>query len=278
MDNHQIRFGQPTNYQIKKKLLEVKGFDPNGNLKIKNTCSIDLVNSVLEDMLQRARIIHSDEVDFCFGGIDGSQRNLDKEKCLLQWGENNGVKSIFDIAYIEGAEREAIAREDLEVGDIPLEIPVSAIILEDLIYDTNMFAVLKKVEGISSKTMLLLWSMKEKYDTNSKFKVYFDTLPEAFNTVWNSIQGMEDQPAAILKNNTTRPTREFKDVKLLNDLLMEKNKETGWETPIPVDAASGGFVAPFIYPNLEWDFKLSLVKTINVSGHKYGLVYAGVGG
>ncbi|KAI3789358.1 hypothetical protein L2E82_02151 [Cichorium intybus] len=47
----------------------------------------------------------------------------------------------------------------------------------------NEFAVLKKVEGISSETMLLLWSMKEKYDTNSKFKVYFDTLPEAFNTV-----------------------------------------------------------------------------------------------
>ncbi|KAI3791975.1 hypothetical protein L2E82_05843 [Cichorium intybus] len=56
------------------KLLEVKGFDPNGKVKIKNTCSIDLVNSVLEDMLQRARIIHSDEVYFCFGGIDGSQR------------------------------------------------------------------------------------------------------------------------------------------------------------------------------------------------------------
>ncbi|KAI3778665.1 hypothetical protein L2E82_08048 [Cichorium intybus] len=41
---------------------EVKGFDPNGKVKIKNTCSIDLVNSVLEDMLQRARIIHSDEL------------------------------------------------------------------------------------------------------------------------------------------------------------------------------------------------------------------------
>ncbi|KAI3524225.1 hypothetical protein L1887_02877 [Cichorium endivia] len=231
----------------KKKLLEVKGFDPNGKVKIKNTCSIELVNSVLEELLHRARIIHSNEVDLYFGGIDGSQRvefcsprneleslntilslfnkskskskgeemrpkvfqdlrnatldmihefgnkiiedtkivaswNLDKEKCLLQWGENNGVKSRLDIAYIEGAERGAIARKDLEVGDIALEIPVSAIISEDLIYDTNMFAVLEKVEGISSETMLLLWSMKEKYDTNSKFKVYFDTLPEAFNT------------------------------------------------------------------------------------------------
>ncbi|KAI3796905.1 hypothetical protein L1987_39592 [Smallanthus sonchifolius] len=72
-------------------------------------------------------------------------------------------------------------------------------------------------------------------------------------------------------------TGEFEDVKLLNDLLMNKNKETGWNTPIHVDAASGGFVAPFIYPDLEWDFRLPLVKSVNVSGHKYGLVYAGVG-
>ncbi|KAJ8565286.1 hypothetical protein K7X08_007862 [Anisodus acutangulus] len=70
---------------------------------------------------------------------------------------------------------------------------------------------------------------------------------------------------------------EFEDVKLLNDLLIEKNKQTGWDTPIHVDAASGGFIAPFLYPELEWDFRLPLVKSINVSGHKYGLVYAGIG-
>ncbi|PSS26826.1 Glutamate decarboxylase [Actinidia chinensis var. chinensis] len=70
---------------------------------------------------------------------------------------------------------------------------------------------------------------------------------------------------------------EFEDVKLLNDLLIEKNKKTGWDTPIHVDAASGGFIAPFLYPELEWDFRLPLVKSINVSGHKYGLVYAGIG-
>ncbi|XP_027333829.1 glutamate decarboxylase 1-like [Abrus precatorius] len=70
---------------------------------------------------------------------------------------------------------------------------------------------------------------------------------------------------------------EFEDVKVLNDLLVEKNKQTGWDTPIHVDAASGGFIAPFLYPELEWDFRLPLVKSINVSGHKYGLVYAGIG-
>ncbi|KAA8547666.1 hypothetical protein F0562_004095 [Nyssa sinensis] len=70
---------------------------------------------------------------------------------------------------------------------------------------------------------------------------------------------------------------EFEDVKLLNDLLIGKNKQTGWDTPIHVDAAIGGFIAPFLYPELEWDFRLPLVKSINVSGHNYGLVYAGIG-
>ncbi|KAJ3679583.1 hypothetical protein LUZ60_017594 [Juncus effusus] len=80
--------------------------------------------------------------------------------------------------------------------------------------------------------------------------------------------------AAILGSTLTG---QFEDVKRINDLLIEKNKKTGWDTPIHVDAASGGFIAPFLYPELEWDFRLPLVKSINVSGHKYGLVYAGVG-
>ncbi|CAI5505502.1 unnamed protein product [Closterium sp. Naga37s-1] len=70
---------------------------------------------------------------------------------------------------------------------------------------------------------------------------------------------------------------EFENIKLLNDLLEEKNAKTGWDTPIHVDAASGGFVASFLFPDLEWDFRLPLVKSINVSGHKFGLVYPGVG-
>lgn len=80
--------------------------------------------------------------------------------------------------------------------------------------------------------------------------------------------------AAILGSTLTG---EFENVKLLNELLTKKNTETGWDTPIHVDAASGGFIAPFVYPKIEWDFRLPLVKSINVSGHKYGLVYAGIG-
>ena len=51
----------------------------------------------------------------------------------------------------------------------------------------------------------------------------------------------------------------------------------GPDVPVHVDGASGGFIAPFVQPELEWDFRLPRVKSINASGHKYGLVYPGVG-
>ncbi len=69
----------------------------------------------------------------------------------------------------------------------------------------------------------------------------------------------------------------YENVKEVNDALVELNAKNGWEIPIHVDAASGGFVAPFLQPDLEWDFRLPLVKSINTSGHKFGLVYPGVG-
>ncbi|KAH6724408.1 pyridoxal phosphate-dependent transferase [Leptodontidium sp. MPI-SDFR-AT-0119] len=71
----------------------------------------------------------------------------------------------------------------------------------------------------------------------------------------------------------TTYTGEYEDAKAVNDLLVERNIDT----VIHIDAASGGFVAPFVVPELEWDFRLEKVVSINVSGHKYGLVYPGVG-
>ena len=52
---------------------------------------------------------------------------------------------------------------------------------------------------------------------------------------------------------------------------------TGVSVPVHVDAASGGFIAPFIQPELVWDFRLPRVVSIQASGHKFGLVYPGVG-
>jgi glutamate decarboxylase len=72
-------------------------------------------------------------------------------------------------------------------------------------------------------------------------------------------------------------TGQYEPIKDIADALERLNAERGWNVPLHVDAASGGFVAPFLQPDLEWDFRLPVVKSINVSGHKYGLTYPGVG-
>jgi glutamate decarboxylase len=67
------------------------------------------------------------------------------------------------------------------------------------------------------------------------------------------------------------------DITGINDYLVALKREQGIDVPLHVDGASGGFVWPFLYPHSEWDFRLEQVRSINVSGHKYGLVYPGIG-
>lgn len=67
------------------------------------------------------------------------------------------------------------------------------------------------------------------------------------------------------------------DINALNDALEQYNRITGYNIPIHVDAASGGFILPFLNPEKKWDFRLKWVYSISTSGHKYGLVYPGLG-
>ncbi len=67
------------------------------------------------------------------------------------------------------------------------------------------------------------------------------------------------------------------DIRGINDYLVTLKHDSDLDVPLHVDAASGGFVWPFLYPHSEWDFRLEQVRSINVSGHKFGLVYPGVG-
>lgn len=67
------------------------------------------------------------------------------------------------------------------------------------------------------------------------------------------------------------------DVEALDAALEEFNAKTGYAIPIHVDAASGGFILPFMAPEKKWDFRLKWVASISTSGHKYGLVYPGLG-
>ncbi|HHQ4187828.1 TPA: glutamate decarboxylase [Clostridium perfringens] len=72
-------------------------------------------------------------------------------------------------------------------------------------------------------------------------------------------------------------TGKYDDIKALDKKLEEYNKTAKLTVPMHIDAASGGMFAPFIEPELEWDFKLKNVVSISTSGHKYGLVYPGIG-
>jgi len=67
------------------------------------------------------------------------------------------------------------------------------------------------------------------------------------------------------------------DIVGINALLLQLKDEQGLDVPMHVDGASGGFVWPFLYPDSPWDFRLEQVRSINVSGHKFGLVYPGIG-
>ncbi len=72
-------------------------------------------------------------------------------------------------------------------------------------------------------------------------------------------------------------TLQYEDVEALSGALDDLQQKTGLDVPIHVDAASGGFIAPFLQPHIVWDFRLPRVKSINVSGHKFGLSPLGVG-
>jgi glutamate decarboxylase len=69
----------------------------------------------------------------------------------------------------------------------------------------------------------------------------------------------------------------YEPVKEIAAALDKLEDEKGLDIPVHVDGASGGFIAPVLQPELEWDFRIPRVQSINASGHKYGLVYPGVG-
>ena len=70
---------------------------------------------------------------------------------------------------------------------------------------------------------------------------------------------------------------QYEPVQAIAQALDNFEKSSGLDIPIHVDAASGGFLAPFCQPEIVWDFRLPRVKSINTSGHKFGLAPLGVG-
>ena len=118
-----------------------------------------------------------------------------------------------------------------------------------------------------------------------KFARYFDVeLREVPLRAGASGAAPEDMRAACDENTIgvvatlgITYTGAYEPVAEIGAALDSLERERGVDVPIHVDAASGGFIAPFIQPELEWDFRAPRVKSINTSGHKYGLAPLGVG-
>lgn len=118
-----------------------------------------------------------------------------------------------------------------------------------------------------------------------KFARYFDVeireVPlEGDRMIMNPaevIKRVDENTIGVVPTLGVTFTCQYEPVKAIHDALDKLQKETGLDIPMHIDGASGGFLAPFCAPELEWDFRLPRVKSINSSGHKFGLAPLGVG-
>jgi len=114
---------------------------------------------------------------------------------------------------------------------------------------------------------------QEKENKDTKKKEHDPYVP----SVEKIKESIDENTIAILAIAGSTFTGSCDSIEEINDLLIEIKKTKGWDIPIHIDAASAGFVLPFLNPDRLWDFRLEHVQTINVSNHKYGLVFPGMG-
>ncbi|MDX2345706.1 MAG: glutamate decarboxylase [Legionella sp.] len=118
-----------------------------------------------------------------------------------------------------------------------------------------------------------------------KFARYFDVEPRVIPIKPNQYIITAEQVKPLIDENTicvatilgTTFTGEYDKIEEINALLLKVKQEKGFDIPIHVDAASGGFISMFYDDGIKWDFRLEQVQSVNISGHKYGLVYPGIG-
>ena len=118
-----------------------------------------------------------------------------------------------------------------------------------------------------------------------KFALYFDVemrvipLSENKYTINGEdvLEYVDENTIAVGAVIGTTFTGQVDDLKSINDCLEELQRTRNWDIPIHLDAASGGFIAPFAYPKEKFDFRMPKVRSINLSNHKFGFVYPGLG-
>ena len=87
----------------------------------------------------------------------------------------------------------------------------------------------------------------------------------------------DENTIGVVQTLGTTFTGHYEPIENIHNALDTLQKDTGLDIPMHIDAASGGFIAPFLHPHIKWDFRLPRVKSINASGHKFGLAPLGCG-
>jgi glutamate decarboxylase len=252
--------------------------------------------------------------DFPDGGMSAldAMRMVDEE--LVLEGDPWRNLATFVTTWME-PEAQRIVAENLHRNFIDhAEYPISAEIeqrcirmLADLYHapgETTGCRTQGSSEAIMLGALSLKWKWKERQEAAGrpvekpnlvfggdvhvvweKFCRYFDVEPRIVRLREDKyVIGPDDVEPHVDENTIgvaavlgTTFTGHADDIQGINDLLLRIRNEKGIDVPLHVDAASGGFVWPFLYPHSEWDFRLEQVRSINVSGHKFGLVYPGIG-
>jgi glutamate decarboxylase len=234
---------------------------------------------------------------------------------LVLEGDPGRNLATFVTTWME-PEAQRIIAENLHRNFIDhAEYPISAEIeqrcvrmLADLFHAPPGEATGCRTQGSSEAIMLgalsLKWKWKERQEAGGrpidqpnlvfggdvhvvweKFCRYFDVEPRIIPLEEGKYTiGPEDVEPHLDENTIgvaavlgTTFTGHMDDIVGINKLLLDLKSRRGLDIPLHVDGASGAFVWPFLYPESEWDFRLEQVRSINVSGHKYGLVYPGIG-
>src|ERR1700749_1516976 len=241
-----------------------------------------------------------------------SQRLVEEE--LQLEGDPNRNLATFVTTWMEPEAERLIAENNYRNFIDHAEYPISAEIEQRCI---RMLADLfnapgettgARCQGSSEAIMLgalsLKWKWKERREAENKpvdkpnlvfggdvhvvwekFAKYFDVEQRVVPLQPGKYTIGADDIAPHVDENTigvaavlgTTFTGHADDIPGINTLLVNLKNERGIDVPLHVDAASGGFFWPFVYPDSAWDFRLEQVRSINVSGHKFGLVYPGIG-
>ena len=252
--------------------------------------------------------------DFPAGGMSAldAMRLVDEELALE--GDPNRNLATFVTTWMEPEAQRLIAenlyRNFIDHAEYPISAEVEQRCIRMLadLYHAPGETTGARTQGSSEAIMLgalsLKWKWKQRREAESKpvdkpnlifggdvhvvwdkFCRYFDVEPRIVPLREGKyVIGPEDVEPLIDENTIgvaavlgTTFTGHADDIVGIDKLLVDLKGEKGLDVPIHVDGASGGFVWPFLYPDSKWDFRLEQVRSINVSGHKFGLVYPGVG-